>query len=94
LDDGGGRVKVDKNQMIGDQVERTGLDSEGVTHFNYRGDHGIPLRLEIASRLMAGAVAGLTSQGDKINMPGWANTMLYIADELIKAHNESREDDV
>lgn len=66
-----------------------------VTTGNVVYNHGIPLRLEIASRIMAAAYSNsspdLNPKLRNITIEQTALDCLYVADKLIDAHNKTCE---
>jgi len=80
-------MKVDGNDPVISTAPR--YCSESDTDHSMYGDttSNIPIRLEIASRVLAGLVTTQRSQATN-----FVNLALSYADSLIKAHNDSFKD--
>lgn len=60
------------------------------TQQNY--ESGIPIRLEIAARMMAGLILEENKDGEGLGAIGAAEWALEYADALINAYNESEKE--
>jgi hypothetical protein len=82
-------MKVDKNQPLDARATNTRFDGDMSGEVIVVSGGSIPLRLEIAARLLAGAMADPNYEPDETNVRIATRRILRLADILIEAHNET-----
>lgn len=82
-------MKVDRNQPVNGQIDKT-AELNGATYFQYHKLTGMPLRLEIAARILSGMYAGKYWQ--ETTFVDMRKMAFEEADAFIEFHNRTCED--